>query len=107
MFEKIEKLEYHQKLLLKVIENPKNEFYKLAVEYSLGEREVRGFYKLCEGLSMKYQEQKAEGFVYYHPLFKEFADQVSPKFTPRLVISACIKQGIFIELMEEFRKYLD
>jgi hypothetical protein len=106
MLEKINKLEYHQKLLLKVIENKENSFYKLVVEKSLGEKDVEAFYQLCEELSKKMKEQKAEGFVYFHPLLKEFENQLHPHLRTEELIRACMNQQLFRPLMEEFRKYL-
>ncbi|MBP2241076.1 hypothetical protein J2Z40_001638 [Cytobacillus eiseniae] len=103
--EKIQKLEYHQQLLLKVIENNHCCFYKLIVEKSLGEKEVKEFEENCEKMSMKMEEQKAEGLVYFHPLYIEFKSLLHPVFKAEDVIMACIKQRLYLPLMEELRKY--
>ena len=106
LMEKINKLEYQQKLLLKVIENPNNTFYKLVVEKSLAEKDVKVFNQTCEEMNIKWEEQKAEGFVYFHPLFKEFEKYLHPNLKVCEVIHACIKQQLFLPLMDEFKKYL-
>lgn len=106
LMEKINKLEYQQKLLLKIIDNPNNSFYKLVVEKSLGEKDVEAFKQLCEKMNIKLEEQKAEGFVYFHPLFKEFEKYLHPNLKVCEVIHACIKQQLFLPLMDEFKKYL-
>ncbi|MED3551453.1 DUF1878 family protein [Cytobacillus praedii] len=106
LMEKINKLEYHQKLLLKVIENPNHSFYKLVVEKSLAEKDVKVFNQICEELNIKWEEQKAEGFVYFHPLYKEFEKRLHPNLTAYEVIYACIKQQLFLPLMIELRRYL-
>ncbi|WP_428909389.1 DUF1878 family protein [Niallia sp. Krafla_26] len=103
---KIQMLEYHQSLLLKMNRNSQESFYKLIIEKTLTEDEVKQFYKDCEGLSRAYEEQKAEGFVYFHPLFEKFTRDLHPKLTAQEVISACLTQGLYIPLMTELKKYL-
>jgi hypothetical protein len=103
---RIKLLEYHQSLLLKMISKSSDEFYKLIIVKGLGEEEVRKFQKECDALSIKFEEQKAEGFVYFHPLFKEFSMILPPKIQAEEVIEACIKQGLYLPLMLELRKYV-
>ena len=102
---RMNKLEYQQKLLLKVIENRNLEFFKLIVEKSLDEKEVEDFYRICEELSIELEEQKAEGFVYFHPLYNKFKDGLHKELEPKVVVHACIKQGLFTSLMDVFVKY--
>lgn len=103
---KITKLEYHQKLLLKMINNPKQPFYMLVIEKSLGEEDVDAFFDLCDRLSKELKEQKAEGFVYYHPLFYKFKIGLHPNLQAEEVIASCLDQRLFSPLMEEFSKYI-
>ncbi|WP_246197160.1 DUF1878 family protein [Cytobacillus depressus] len=105
VLEKISKLEYHQKLLLKIIDNKNFEFYKLIVDHSLGEKDVTKFYRMCETLSKELEEQKAEGFVYFHPLYNKFISGLHDGLRPEDVVQACKRQGLFLTLMEEFSKY--
>ncbi|WNS76765.1 DUF1878 family protein [Bacillus sp. DTU_2020_1000418_1_SI_GHA_SEK_038] len=105
VMKRMNKLEYHQKLLLKVIENRNLEFFKLIVEKSLTEREVKDFFRLCEELSMELEEQKAEGFVYFHPLYNKFKYGLHKNLEPKEVVQACLAQGLFSSLMSEFVKY--
>ncbi|MEH7522964.1 DUF1878 family protein [Bacillus sp. JJ1503] len=106
VMKRMNKLEYQQKLLLKMIENRNLEFFKLIVEKSLAEREVEDFYRLCEELSIELEEQKAEGFVYFHPLYNKFTYRLHKDLEPKEAVQACLKQGLFIPLMDEFVKYL-
>lgn len=106
LIDKINKLEYQQKLFLKIIENEDHQFYKLVIENSLGEKDVDAFNRICEKMSKELEEQKAEGFVHFHPLFKEFIRHLHPRFQADKVVRACIKQRLFLPLMEEFRKYI-
>lgn len=103
---RIKLLEYHQSLLLKMISKSTDEFYKLIIEKNLGEEDVRKFQKECDMLSIKFKEQKAEGFIHFHPLFKEFSMILPPKTQAEEVIEACIKQGLYLPLMTELKKYL-
>lgn len=106
ILEKLNKLEYHQSLLLKMNASTTEVFYKLIVEKSLSKEEVQQFHTSCEKLSKIYEEQKAEGFVYFHPLYKKFTADLHPKLTAEEVITACLKQGLYIPLMTELKKYL-
>ncbi|MBS4188771.1 DUF1878 family protein [Bacillus sp. FJAT-49705] len=106
LLEKIDRLEYQNKLLLKIIENNNQEFYKLVIKNSLAEKEVSAFIYLCEDLSKKLEEQKAEGFVYFHPLFNKFTQHLHPRLEPKEVVKACIKQSLYLPLMKEFQNYL-
>jgi len=107
IIEKLKMLEYHQSLLLKMNISTSEAFYKLIIEKSLSEEEVNQLYRKCEQLSIDYEEQKAEGFVYFHPLFQKFIQVLPPKLTVEEVIFACLKQGLYVPLMTEFKKYLN
>lgn len=106
LLEKINKLEYHQKLLMQIVDNPNKEFFKLVIENSLEEKDVQEFLMLCEKMDKEWEEQKAEGFVYFLPLFQKFSIQLHSRLQPEMVIHACIKQGLFFPLMNEFNKYI-
>lgn len=106
ILEKIKRLEYHQSLLLKMISRSNDDFYRLIIEKSLGEEEVKQFQKKCEVLSIKLEKQKAEGFLNFHPLFKEFNMILPPQTQAEEVIEACLNQGVYKPLMLELRKYL-
>jgi hypothetical protein len=99
-------LEYHQKLLLKLLNNPKLEFYKLIIEYGLSEQETQEFFSLCAKLSIKMEEQKAEGFVYFHPLFEEFSTSLPLKLNTKEVLHACVTQQLYEPLIQELIRYI-
>jgi hypothetical protein len=99
-------LEYHQKLLVKLLNNPTLNFYKLIIEYGITEHETQMFFSLCSELTIKMEEQKAEGFVYFHPLFEEFSTSLPPKLDPKEVIHACVTQQLYERLFHEFKKYI-
>jgi hypothetical protein len=52
------------------------------------------------------KEQKAEGYMYIHPLYKKISAIVQPKLQPEEVINACESQGLFLPLMTEFKSIL-
>ena len=106
LLERILILEYHQKLLIKLLNNPKLDFYKLIIEYGISEQETQKLFSLCDKLTIKMEEQKAEGFVYFHPLFEEFSISLPPRLNPKEVIQACFNQKLYETLIKEFIKYI-
>lgn len=106
LLERIQLLEYHQKLLLKLIDNPKLVFYKLVIDKGISEQEVKRFFKICEKICKKLEEQKAEGFINFSPLFAEFSASLPITLQTEDVIQACILQNLFRPLMLEFKKYI-
>jgi hypothetical protein len=105
IMEKLKKIEYHQRLLVRMVSGTERKFDVLIVEKSLSESEVADILTYCESLSNKIKKQKAEGFVYFHPLYNEFKYFLEPKLKPEEVIIACLEQGIFVPLMLELKKY--
>lgn len=106
LLKRIQLLEYHQKLLLALVNNPKLEFNKLIIEKGISEQEVQNFFKLCEKMCKKMVEQKAEGFVYFSPLFEEFSTSLPLTLRTEEVVQACLRQNLFESLMIEFKKYI-
>ncbi|HJV16343.1 MAG TPA: DUF1878 family protein [Bacillales bacterium] len=107
LYYRINLLEYHQKLLLKLLSNPKLDFYRLVVEKGLNEEQVQNILNTCEKMSKKISEQKEEGFIYFSPLFNEFSSSIPTNLQVKDLISACISQHIFEPLMREFEKYIE
>jgi hypothetical protein len=106
LMERIRRVEYHQKLLIRLMENPKLDFYKLVIENEITESEVIKFFYLCDELNIKMEEQKAEGFVYFHPLFNELSSSLPNKLDVKEVVQACVNQKLFESLFLEFMKYI-
>lgn len=106
LMEKIQLLEFHQQLLLELISNPNLEFYKLIVEKGISKHEMERFYRLCHELNNKMEEQKAEGFVTFHPLFTELSAAMPAGLKTNDVVRACLAQKIYEPLFKEFAKYL-
>ena len=106
LLKRIQLLEYHQKLLLRLVNNPKLEFNKLIIEKGISEQEVKNFFKLCEEMCKKMEAQKAEGFVYFSPLFDEFSTSLPLTLQTEEVIQAALSQNLFESLMLEFKKYI-
>lgn len=107
-FDKLQKriglLEYHQRLLIQMLHNPRADFYKLVIVKGISEREVQAFLKLCDNLHIKMEEQKAEGFLYFHPLFNEFLNGLPETFDVKEVVQACLTQQLYEPLFKEFKK---
>jgi Protein of unknown function (DUF1878) len=102
----VDLLQYHQKLLVLLVDNPKLEFYRLVIESGLNELEVTRFYIFCDRLSKKMAEQKAEGYVYFHPLFEELLFSLPSSLDARKVVKACLAQNLYRSLFEELSKYM-
>lgn len=103
---RIERMEYHQKLLLNMIHHKGHEFDRLIIQKNLNETEVNEFFLLCEDLSKEAMEQKAEKFVFYTPLFNEFMKRLNPKLQSTEVIHACMEQKVYPDLMKILQKHL-
>lgn len=106
LIDRLKRLEYHQSLLLKMVGSNKARFDMMVIERGLSERDVQVFCENCERMSKELEEQKAEGFVYFHPLFKKFKEELDPRLQVEEVIHACILQRLFLPLMDEFKRYL-
>lgn len=106
LLEKINRLEYHQSILLKMISKSDYHFEKLIVEKSLSKQDVDSFYAKCDELIAALKEQQAEGFVYFESLFNEFKEALHPNLNAEEVIQACLRQQLFLPLMLEFKKFI-
>jgi hypothetical protein len=102
--ERIKRMEYYQNLLFKMMRKDGYEFSQLIIEKQLTEEEVAQFYDLCELLSKEYEEQKADKFVFFSPLFLKFKEGLHHKLQPSEVIEACINQNLYPELMNTLMK---
>ncbi|WAA13012.1 DUF1878 family protein [Fervidibacillus halotolerans] len=107
LLKRIQRLEYHQRLLLQLIKGEQAPFTKLIIEKNLDEEEVKAFHNLCEYMNNKMEEQKAEGFLYFHPLFQEFTSKLNSKLDAKETVIACIKEKVYLDLMKEFYKYVE
>lgn len=106
MLKKIAKLEYHQSLLLQMLENSEKDFYKLVIKHSLSEEDVNQLYQLCDQLTIELEEQKAEGFVNFQSLYDFFKQSLHPRLNEVEVIKSCLSQNLFVDLMNELKKYI-
>lgn len=106
LIEKIYLLEYHQQLLLQLLDNPKLQFNKLIIEKGLTKLDVEQFYQICDELSIELEKQKAEGFVYYHPLFNKLAESLPANLNMKDVVRACLAHKLYEPLFQEFQKYI-
>jgi len=105
LLERIHLLEYHQSLMLQMLSASHHDFFKVVIAKKLTQKQVDAFFALCEEMSNQLEEQKAEGFVYFHPLFRKFQSELPQNLQTQEVIKACLNQGLFLPLMNEFKKY--
>jgi hypothetical protein len=102
LLQRINLLEFHQRLLIKLISNPHYDFFRLIIENGLSEREVNNFYRLCDELSVKLAEQKAEGYVHFHPLLNQLSASLPAPLKIEEVVKACLQQKLFEPLFMEY-----
>lgn len=106
LIKRLENLEYYQQLLMEMLPANVHPFNQLIIRNGLSKREVAEFYNLCDTLSIKYKKQKAEGFVYHTPLFKEFKEKLHPNLKAEEVVDTCLTQDIHPELMVQLKNSL-
>ena len=104
MEKRLKKVEYHQRLLLEMMQTQKFPAYELIIKKDLTEDEVRELVDLCEELTLQYEQQKEEGFVYFLPLLTQFVSSINKKLDPEETIHAFLRQGMFLPLMEVLNK---
>lgn len=103
---RLKKIEYHQQLLLQMMQTQTFPAYRLIVKNDLSEEEVSEIFRLCEELTAQYQQQKEEGFVYFNPLLTQFINLLNKKLNPEETIHAFLAQEIYVPLMEVLKKTL-
>ncbi|MEH7417762.1 DUF1878 family protein [Neobacillus drentensis] len=106
LLQKIHLLEFHQRLIIKLLNHPHYDFYRLIIENGISEQEVNDFYYLCDKLSMKLAKQKAEGFVHFHPLLNQLSTALPANLKIEEVVKACLRQQLYKPLFEEIQKSL-
>lgn len=103
---RLKKVEYHQRLLLEMMQTKKFPVYELIIKKGLTEEEVKELFNLCEELTLQYEQQKEEGFVYFIPLLTQFVRSINEKLDPEETIHALLGQGMYLPLMEVLNKAL-
>jgi hypothetical protein len=104
--ERIAKLEFHQSLLMEMIDETKKPFYYLVIKANLTKKEVDEVLSLCKQLSEVYEKQKAEGLMVFTPLLIQFAGMLHPSLPLEQTVDALLKQQMFVPLMSEFKKLM-
>lgn len=106
LLERIKVLEYYQKLMFSMLGNNTYPFYRMIIEKGLKEEQITAFFRVCDELNKIWEEQKAEGFIHFHPLFQKFAESLPGSLKAKEVVEACIQQQLFRPFMQEMQKYL-
>lgn len=96
------RLEFQISLLTKMTKHTPYAFDHLIVKSNLGQAEYIQIERICEELSKELEDQKAEGFVHFDPLYEKFAQQLPKPLKAEEVVNACITQGLYLPLMKEF-----
>jgi hypothetical protein len=104
--ERIAKLEFHQSLLMEMIDKTKKPFYYLVIKANLTKEEVEEVLSLCQQLSEEYEKQKAEGLTIFTPLLVQFAGMLHPSLPLEQTVDALLAQQMFVPLMTELKKLM-
>lgn len=104
---RIDRLEYHQQVLLRMLKHSKDQLFYLIISKDLSKKETEELLELCEILSNKFQKQKAEGYVTFYPLLTELKECLSKKISYRELIQACLQQEVYIPLMKQLQELLE
>ncbi len=102
--ERMRKLEYHQRLLLNMVQANRYPFYQLVVEKDLTEGEVEEILSLCGMLNEEYERQAEEGYVSFVMLLTQFVGMLHPRLEPKETIESLYAQGIYKELMRRLKE---
>ncbi|MBM6617210.1 DUF1878 family protein [Bacillus suaedaesalsae] len=101
--QRLERLEYYQKLMIDLVEKAKWPFHQLIMVRQLTEHEVNELFQLCENLTHEYKQQKAEGFISFSPLLHIFKQYLNPKLSCLEVIIAMEQEQLYLPLMNALK----
>ncbi|MGM9924042.1 MAG: DUF1878 family protein [Bacillus sp. (in: firmicutes)] len=104
---RIETLEYHQQLLVRMLKHSDEQLYYLIIVNNLSKQETDSLLTACETLSKKMQKQKAEGYVTFYPLLNELKSHLPKSISPHELVDACLTQGVYVALMRSMKELLE
>lgn len=99
--ERVERLEYYNRLTVQSINLKTYPFYTLVMEKQLAKAEVEDVLSLCNDLQKRFEVQMENGYVQYLPLLLHFVGMLNPKLRPLDTIQALRMQAIHPELMDK------
>lgn len=99
-------MNFHLKLLSKVIDVNQYPVIKLIIGNNLSHHEYRELIHLLETLNTQYEIQKGEGLLDFTALLIHFAGMLNSRLEPDETIIALKKEGYYPSLMSEFIKVL-
>lgn len=102
---RLDKIEFHMRLLAKMKEEGEYPFYRMIIEQGLTEEELIEVYKLCAEVNKKMHEQVEEGLLNRSSLLTHFVGMLNIKLDPLSTIRALqAQEKIYQELMETLLK---
>ncbi|WP_019240383.1 MULTISPECIES: DUF1878 family protein [Bacillus] len=107
LLKRIEVLEYHQQLLIRMLKETNQPLYYFIIVNNLSRSETEHILEICEMMNKKFQKQKAEGYVTFYPLLQELQANISPSISIKDLVDACIKQEVYVLFMEEMKQLLN
>ncbi len=98
---RLDKIEFHMRLLAKMKEEGNYPFYRMAIDRGLTEEELAEVFKLCAEVNQKMYEQIEEGLLSRSSLLTHFVGMLNMKLDPLSTIKALhAQEEHYRELME-------
>lgn len=97
--DKINMLEFHNHLLLKMIDGKKFPFYALIIQKGITKKEMDDVFTLCEEVNQRFEMQQENGLVDDKPLLLHFVGMLNPKLPVKETIIALYEQNHYPALM--------
>ncbi len=102
---RLDKIEFHMRLLAKMKEEGEYPFYRIAIDRGLIEEELAEVYNLCAEVNQKMHEQIEEGLLSRSSLLIHFVGMLNMKLDPLATIKALhAQEEQYRELMETLLK---
>lgn len=100
---RLDKIEYHNRLLAKMYDSNRSyPFYRMVIEEGLTEEEVESVFLLCDEIQQKMHEQMEEGLLSRTSLLTHFVGMLDIKLKPIPTIKAIkAQEEKYAELTEE------
>ncbi|MGO4887484.1 DUF1878 family protein [Anaerobacillus sp. MEB173] len=104
--ERIERLEFYQRILMKMVKSNEFPFFQIVIEKALTEQEMIEVFSLCEELEKQLEEQREDGFIHYTSLLVHFVGMLNSKLDPLRTIKALSQQNLYNSLMEKLEELI-
>ena len=96
--EKINQLSYQIELLLGAVDWSARPFEHEVMKANLTKQDVAAFFALLDDIQQQQNEQLRYGLSSVEPLLVSFVGMLHPALDPKVILAACVQQGIALEV---------